>query len=68
MSNQMIYIKQVMDFVAEENPHGPVALDAIARVKEKMVAGYPAYAAPERLDALIAAEWQRQAGGRGAQR
>jgi glyoxylase-like metal-dependent hydrolase (beta-lactamase superfamily II) len=68
IANQMIYIKQVMDFVTEENPRGAVAPEAIARVKEKLIAGYPAYAAPERLDALIATEWQRQAGATDAQR
>jgi hypothetical protein len=63
--NQMIYIKQLMDFVAAENPRIPVPSEALARVKQKMLEGYPAYASPENLDALIAMEWQRQAGRAG---
>ncbi len=62
LANQMIYIKQLMDFVAAENPREPAPADALARVKDKMLETYPAYGAPERLDALIAAEWRRQAG------
>ena len=52
-----------MDFVAAENPHMPVAPAAAARVKQKMLEAYPSYASPENLDALVAGEWQRQAGG-----
>jgi len=63
--NQMIYIKQLMDFVAAENPQMPVVPEALARVKQKMLEGYPAYASPENLDALVAMEWQRQAGRAG---
>jgi len=63
--NQMIYIKQLMDFIAVENPQMPAAPEALARVKRKMLEGYPAYASPENLDALVAAEWQRQAGRAG---
>jgi len=65
ISNQMIYIKQLMDFVAAENPHMAVAPEAAARVKQKMLEVYPSYASPENLDALVAAEWRRQAGGVG---
>jgi glyoxylase-like metal-dependent hydrolase (beta-lactamase superfamily II) len=62
ISNQMIYIKQLMDFVAAENPRVPAPAEALARVKEKVLQAYSAYASPEHLDALVAAEWQRQAG------
>jgi len=62
IANQMIYIKQLMDFVAAENPRLPAPQEALARVKNRMLEAYPAYASPERLDALVAAEWQRQAG------
>jgi len=62
LANQMIYIKQLMELVAAENPQLPAARDAQARVKEKMMLAYPAYASPENLDGLVAAEWQRQAG------
>jgi glyoxylase-like metal-dependent hydrolase (beta-lactamase superfamily II) len=65
IANQMIYIKQLIDFVATENPRLPAQPQALARVKDKMLEAYPAYAAPERLDALVAAEWQRQAGNAG---
>jgi glyoxylase-like metal-dependent hydrolase (beta-lactamase superfamily II) len=61
--NQMIYIRQVMGFIADEHPAGVMPPEAAARVKQKIVEAYPAHAAPERLDALIAAEWKRQAGG-----
>jgi hypothetical protein len=63
--NQMIYIKQLMDFVAVENPQRPAAPEALARVKQKMLEAYPAYASPENLDALVTMEWQRQARGAG---
>ena len=62
IANQMIYIKRLMELVAAENPQSSSAHDAMARVKEQMLQAYPAYASPENLDALIAAEWQRQAG------
>jgi len=52
-----------MDFVAAENAHMPVAPDAAARVKRKMLEAYPSYASLENLDNLVAAEWPRQAGG-----
>ena len=65
LANQMIYIKQLMDFVAAENPRLPAPPQALARVKDRMLEAYPAYAAPEHLDALVAAEWQRQAGSAG---
>lgn len=61
--NQMIYIRQVMGFIADEHPAGVMSAEAAARVKQKIVEAYPAHAAPERLDALIAAEWKRQAAG-----
>jgi hypothetical protein len=62
IANQMIYIKQLMDFIAQESPRGPATVEALARVKDKMLQAYPNYGAPERLDALIAQEWRRQAG------
>jgi glyoxylase-like metal-dependent hydrolase (beta-lactamase superfamily II) len=62
IANQMIYIKRLMDFVAAENPQSSAAPNAMVRVKEQMLQAYPTYASPENLDALIAAEWQRQAG------
>jgi glyoxylase-like metal-dependent hydrolase (beta-lactamase superfamily II) len=62
IANQMIYIKRLMDLVAAENPQSAAARESMARVKEQMLQAYPAYASPENLDALIAAEWQRQAG------
>lgn len=62
IANQMIYIKQLMDFVAAESPRLPASQEALARVKNRMLEAYPAYASPEHLDALVAAEWQRQAG------
>src|SRR5262245_21364073 len=65
ISNQMIYLKQLMAFITAENPRLPAPPGALARVKDKMLEAYPAYAAPERLDALVAGEWQRQAGNAG---
>jgi hypothetical protein len=68
IANQMIYIKQLMGFVAAENPRGAAGPDALARVKEKMVHAYPNYRAPERLDALVLEEWRRQASSTTAER
>jgi glyoxylase-like metal-dependent hydrolase (beta-lactamase superfamily II) len=65
IANQMLYIKQLMNFVAAEKPRLPAPSQALVRVKDKMLQAYPAHAAPEHLDALVAAEWQRQASNAG---
>jgi hypothetical protein len=61
ISNQMIYIKQLMTLIGAENPRRPPSKEDVARVRSKMMELYPDYAFAGNLQQTVAAEWERQA-------
>jgi hypothetical protein len=61
ISNQMIYIKQLVGLIDAEDPRRSPTREELARVRAKMMELYPDYAFPGNLQDVVAAEWERQA-------
>jgi len=63
LETQARYLRDVMRFVAEENPKMPPPEGALEKVKEKIVRAYPGYGFEVFLRIGLPAEWARQSRG-----